>query len=260
MAYTDAHLSRFLRKCRAANRGKEPAPIGASEPNLKCTPKTLSAEQMERVDAVIQQQRIECEKGGWRASAKWLEENCEECREPKAAPMPRNEMASSDICPNSEVANEPQPLANAPESPQSAPTALPAPLPMEPLPSSFWWALLFGNPDSSVSSSDATRALQLVSAKFGVPIADGETIETVRAGQLRKLLRGRFGLAAEQTMSALWRSAPASPGTPQPDIGQSQLPAGALPVSHSQPQWIAELNEPGGSERQWLMDNGFWCG
>ena len=147
----------------------------------------------------------------------------------------------------------------APESPQSAPAALSAPSPI-PLASAFWQSLLFGNPDSLVSSSDATRALQLVSDKLGFPIADGETIDTERAGQLRKLLRGRFGLAAEQTMSALWRSAPASPGAPQPDIGQTQLPAGALPASRSQPQWIAELNEPGGSERAWLIENGLWCG
>src|SRR6516165_3465691 len=107
----------------------------------------------------------------------------------------------------------------APESPQSAPAALSAPSPI-PLASAFWQSLLFGNPDSLVSSSDATRALQLVSDKLGFPIADGETIDTERAGQLRKLLRGRFGLAAEQTMSALWRSATASPGAPQLDIGQ----------------------------------------
>ena len=147
----------------------------------------------------------------------------------------------------------------APESPQSAPAALSAPSPI-PLASAFWQSLLFGNPDSLVSSSDATRALQLVSDKLGVPIADGETIDTVRAGQLRKLLRGRFGLAAEQTMSALWRSAPASPGTPQPDIGQSQLPAGPLPTGRNEPRWIEGLNEPGGSERAWLNENGLWCG
>jgi hypothetical protein len=147
----------------------------------------------------------------------------------------------------------------APESPQSAPAALSAPSPI-PLASAFWQSLLFGNPDSLVSSSDATRALQLVSDKLGFPIADGETIDTERAGQLRKLLRGRFGLAAEQTMSALWRSAPASPGAPQPDIGQSQLPAGPLPTGRNEPRWIEGLNEPGGSERAWLNENGLWCG
>ena len=189
-------------------------------------------------------------KGSWRDDARILEELYPEDFGP-----PRNQP--------SEIEGpraEPQTLANAPESPQSAPAALPAPPPIEPLPSSFWWALLFGNPDSPVSSSDATRALQLVSDKLGVPIADGETIDTVRAGQLRKLLRGRFGLAAEQTMSALWRSAPASPGAPQLDIGQGQLAAGPLPAGRNQPRWIRELDEPGGAEREWLMENGLWCG
>jgi NAD(P)-dependent dehydrogenase (short-subunit alcohol dehydrogenase family) len=45
---------------------------------------------------------------------------------------------------------------------------------------------------------------------------------------------------------------------PQPDIGQSQLPAGLVPVGPNQPRLIRELNEPEGSERQWLMDNGLW--
>jgi hypothetical protein len=188
-------------------------------------------------------------KDSWREDAQILEELCPEDFGP-----PRNQP--------SEIEGpraEPQLLANAPESPQSTSAVLPAPSPI-PLASTFWQSLLFGNPDSLVPSSNATRALQLISDKLGVPIADGETIDTVRAGQLRKLLHGRFGLAAEQTMSALWRSAPASPGAPQPDIGQTQLPAGALPASRSQPQWIAELNEPGGSERAWLIENGLWCG
>jgi hypothetical protein len=190
-------------------------------------------------------------KGSWREDAKWLEQNFpEEYREPRT----------------SEIANqtptvEPQPLTNAPESPQSASAALPA-LPSIPcLQSPFWWALLFGNPDSPVPSSDATRALQLVSDKLGVLIADGETIDTVRAGQLRKSLRERFGhVEAEQAMAVLWRSAPATDGAPQPSEDQSQLPPGRLPLGRSQPRWIAELNEPGGVERQRLMENGLWCG
>lgn len=75
MVYTDAQLSSFLRKCRAANREKEKATSGTSEPNLKCTPKTVSTEQMEHFEQVIKQQRIEYEKEDWRGSAKWLEEN-----------------------------------------------------------------------------------------------------------------------------------------------------------------------------------------
>jgi hypothetical protein len=268
MAYTDAQLAGFLRRCRAANRERETAPIEASEANLKCTPKTVSAEQMERLDAAIKQQQIECKKGGWRGAAKWLEENFpEDFKEPIAAPLaqPSCGTGSSISCPNSEPLNqtptvERQPLPNTSESPQSVPAALPAPSPIPPLSNAFWQALLFGNPDSLVSSSDATRAIALVSNKLGVRVADGETVSPMRAGQLRRLFRDRFGPAdAEQTTAALWRSAPASPGAPQPS-DQSQLPPGPLPIRRSQPRWIRELNEAGGAEREWLTENRLWCG
>jgi len=82
------------------------------------------------------------------------------------------------------------------------------------LPSSFWWSLLFGNPDCLISSSNATQALYLVSEKLAIPIGEGETIDALRAGQLRKMLRKRFGPAdAEQTTAALWRSAPSKRGS-----------------------------------------------
>ena len=106
------------------------------------------------------------------------------------------------------------PLTIAPGSPQSAREALPVPSPIEPLPSSFWWSLLFGNPDCLISSSNATQALYLVSEKLAIPIGEGETIDALRAGQLRKMLRKRFGPAdAEQTTAALWRSAPSKRGS-----------------------------------------------
>jgi hypothetical protein len=41
----------------------------------KDNPKTVNPQQMARLDAAIKQQRIERQKGGWRASARWLEEN-----------------------------------------------------------------------------------------------------------------------------------------------------------------------------------------
>jgi len=187
------------------------------EPSIGKAPKTVSAEQMEQFEQAIRQQRIECEKGGWRADAKWLEKNFpQDFGEAKAAPRAElsYETRSSIHCSNSEPVNEtptvePQPLANVPESPQTACEALPAAPSPIPLASEFWQSLLFGSPDSLVPSPDATRALQLVSDKLGVPIAEGETIGTMRAGQLRKLLRDRFGPAdAEQTTAALWRSAP----------------------------------------------------
>jgi hypothetical protein len=122
------------------------------------------------------------------------------------------------------------------------------------LASAFWQSLLFGNPESLVSSSDATRALQLVLDKLGVPIADDETISTLRAGQLRKLLRERFGSAiAAQTMVALWRAAAASLGVP--NIDQSQLTQ--RPLSDSRPpRWVESLHDPSRIEREWQEDLG----
>jgi hypothetical protein len=106
----------------------------------KDKPKTVSRQQMTRLDAAIKQQRIERERGGCRSAAKWLEKNFpHDFGEAKAPPRaePSCETRSSINCPNSEPVNEPatvetQPLANAPESPQSAPAALPAlsPIPL----------------------------------------------------------------------------------------------------------------------------------
>jgi hypothetical protein len=99
--------------------------------------------------------RASSTKGGWRASAKWLEENFPEDY-PKAAPRaehaPLIETCSSDICPNSDPVMESQGLPNAPESPQSVPAALPAPLPIPPeLPGSWWQALLYGSCEAMLS-------------------------------------------------------------------------------------------------------------
>jgi hypothetical protein len=279
MAYTDTQLADFLSKCRAANCEKDEAAPGASQPNLKCTPKTLSAEQMEHIEEVIRQQRIECEKGSWRASAKWLEENCEEFREPPNGKVSTatNGTGSSTNCPNSvasegklnnlinlkptnELTIESQCLRSAPESPQSAREALPAQSPI-PLASAFWQALLFGNPDSLVPSSDATRALQLVSDKLGVRTVDGETISTMRAGQLRKLLRDRFGPAdAEQTTAALWRAAPASPDAPIPHEDQSHCSSGVKDCPRSMPAWRREFHQEFSNVQRLLESIGGWPG
>jgi hypothetical protein len=95
-------------------------------------------------------------------------------------------------------------------------SARPAPIPsLAPLPSAFWQALLYGNPDNLVGGADATVAWRLVADQLGVSIEENETIPTLRGGELRKLLRNKFGHAqAEQTMAALWRAAPPSPGAP----------------------------------------------
>jgi hypothetical protein len=135
------------------------------------------------------------------------------------------------------------------------------PPPIPTLQSGFWQTLLYGSPDALVGSSDATNALRLVAKGIGFAIEAGETIPAIRAGQLRKLLRERFDPArAEQAMAALWRAALASPGAPQPSEDQGQLLAESLSVGRNQPQWIRELNEPGGAQREWLIENGLWCG
>jgi hypothetical protein len=266
MAYTDAQLAGFLRKCRAANRERETAPIEFSGPNLKCTPKTLSAEQMEHFEQVIRQQRIEREKGGWRGAAKCLEENFpEDFREPIAVlgAQPSCETGSPTNSPNSEPANEPptgklQPFANAPESPESALAALSAPSPI-PLASAFWQSLLFGNPDALVSSSDATRAIALVSDKLGVVLIV-ETIERMRAGQLRKMLGERFGPNVWDVMNRLWRAAPASPDAPIPHEDQSHCSPGVRDCPRSMPAWRREFHQEVSNEQRMLEGIGGWPG
>jgi hypothetical protein len=152
---------------------------------------------------------------------------------------------------------EPQPPPNAPESSQSAREALPAWPPIAPLLSLFWQSVLFGSPDGLVSGSNATQALRLVSEKLAIPRVEAETIDPLRAGQLRKLFRDRFGYeSAEQAMITLWRSAPVSPGAPTPNEDMSQLSPGPRGDSRNQPRWIGDLHDPNRVEREWLSDNG----
>jgi len=101
--------------------------------------------------------------------------------------------------------------------------------------------------------------MSLVAGELGKDLGVIEFTESIRVNTLRQVLSERFGAGAWPAMNKLWRSAPASPGAPQPS-DQSQLPPGPLPVGRSQPRWAAELNEPGGAEREWLTENGLWCG
>ena len=219
--------------------------------------KTVSLQQMARLDAVIKQQRIECEKGGWRADAKWLEKNFpQDFGEAKAAPRvePSYQTRSSINCSNSEHANDTPTV----EPPQDAPAALPAPSPI-PLASAFWQALLYGSRDTLVSPRDANTALRLVAFELGKDLDVIEFTESLRVNTLRKMLDG-WGVEVWHVMNRLWRAAPASPGAPMPNVDQSQMAPGSWPVGRDQPRWVVELNEPGIPERDWRIENGLWCG
>src|SRR5262245_51740847 len=98
-------------------RVKSSKASGVFQLDSKC-PKTVNSEQIARVDAAIKQQRIEREKGGWRASAKWLEEHFpEDFAERKVAPASR----PSCVARNSEPVSEATSERIAPESPQGVP-------------------------------------------------------------------------------------------------------------------------------------------
>jgi hypothetical protein len=182
----------------------------------KDQPKTVRLQQMARVEQAIRQQRIKYQKEGWRASAKWLEQNCEEYQGNGEVSTATNGTGSSFKCLNSEPSTvEPQPLANAPESPQSAPAALPSLLPI-PLASAFWQALLYGSRDALVSPSDANTALRLVASELSTDLDVIESTESIRVNTLREVLDAWFGAGAWPAMNKLWRSALASPGAPQP--------------------------------------------
>ena len=168
---------KYLERVRRLSQGKD-------------KPKTVSLQQIARLDAAIKQQRTGCEKGGWRASAKWLEENF-----PEDFPNPEPV--------NEPTAGEPQPLANAPESPQSAREALGAPLPV-PLPSTFWQALLYGSPDALVSPRDANTALRLVAHELGKDSDGVQFSDNVRVNTLRKMFDQQFGAKVWHAMNRLW--------------------------------------------------------
>jgi hypothetical protein len=255
MALNQKYLKRLASRARVSQQSRETPP-----------PKTMSAEQTAlKVEAALHQQRIEQRKEGWRASARWLEKNCEEYRQPHNGEVSNaaNGTRSSINSPNSEPANETsavelQPLASAPESMQSAREVLPVPIPL--LPASWWQGLLYGSREAMLSPGDANNALRLVARELAKDLNVIEFTDSVRVDTLRKVLDQRFGAGAWPAMNELWRSAPASPGASQPSEDQGQLPPGPSAVGRNQPRWIGELNEPGFTERAWMIENGLWGG
>jgi hypothetical protein len=279
MVYSDAELARILAGCRTAKGARQ-----SSDDVIKQrtrSPESCDAAENSRLGPLMPSRRNGSRRNGkngtWRDDARILEELYPEMfAEPKARESSdigtpdreRSQSRSGAVTASSESVSptsstsvaEPQSLANAPESVQSASAVPSAPSPIPPLPSAFWQGVLYGNPDDLLPGADATNALRLVADKLGVAIAPNETIATLRAGALRKLLRERFGPSeAEQTMAALWRSAPSTPGAPQPaDSSTKQLPIAPARA----PAWVEELNQPSdsGPSCDWLIDNGLWCG
>jgi hypothetical protein len=144
---------------------------------------------------------------------------------------------------------------------RSAPDTLPVPPPIPPLPAAFWQGVLFGSPDAMLPSTDATQAARLVAQMLGSATELPEFVESIRAGQLRKLLRERFDPArAEQAMAALWRSAPSSPGTPEPNGDQTNCSPGVRDCPRSMPAWRREFYSEVSNEQRLLEGSGGWCG
>ena len=274
MIYTDAELASFLSKCRAANCKNEG---GTAKPDLHSGVYTEKEADPEELEELVREARAAGHTGplilgpsrsslkhSWRDDARWLEENV-----PEEFGPPRNQPSSAlcverSLCSgrlDSASREETQCPPLAPESLQDAPEMLPAPPPTPLLESGFWQRILFGNPDSFVPGSEATRALQLVSDKLGIGRVEDQTIETLRAAQLRKLLHSRFGPSqAERIMLELWSAAPVDPRAPQPGDDQSHCTPGVWECSRSMPAWRRELNDPVDGEMQWQIENGCWCG
>jgi hypothetical protein len=234
--------------------------LGRRHSQGKDKPKTVSTEQMARVEQAIQEQRCKYQKEDWLASAKWLEENFpQDYAAPKttAASRPSPETRSSGSL---EARLESQPLANAPESPQSAREVLPAPLPI-PLPSAFWQALLYGSSDALVSPVDANIALRLVAHELPLEASmSGELSESVRVSAFRKMLAERFGAKVWDVMNKLWRDAPTTPGAPVPNEDQGHCTPGLRECPRTMPSWRREFHQEVSGEQRLLEELGGWCG
>jgi hypothetical protein len=93
-----------------------------------------------------------------------------------------------------------------------------------------------------------------------IPVVEGEAINPLRAGQLRKLLYDKFGPSeAERAMLESWCQAPLTPGAPLPNEDQSSLTPGPWPLGRSQPHWAQSLHDHDRLEREWQADLGICC-
>jgi hypothetical protein len=239
-----------------------------------CATVTEMREARKRLRELLEQRALS--KGGWREDARILAEHfSEDFGEPHDLPVPsvlptppnaaNAVFAAEPASGNPTLPTEQEPATIAPGPSQNAcnvPPALSPVLALAPLPAAFWRSVLYGSPDALLATVDATQATRLVAQTLGVPsVALSEFTGSLRAGQLRKSLRERFGqVEAEQAMNKLWRAAPLTDGCPSPNLEAPSLSPGPLLAGRNQPRWIAELNEPGGAQRAWLIENGLWCG
>jgi hypothetical protein len=102
--------------------------------------------------------------------------------------------------------------------------------------------------------------LHLISDKLALPIIQGETLGVLRAGELRKTLRSRFGAREAERANELWRSAPASPGAPMPNIDQGRCTSGVWECPRSIPASRRDFPQEKSTEQQLLGPIGGWCG
>jgi hypothetical protein len=102
--------------------------------------------------------------------------------------------------------------------------------------------------------------MSLVAGELGKDLDVIEFTESIPVNALRKVLDARFGAGAWPAMNKLWRSAPASPGAPQPNEDQSRLTPGVRDCPRSMPAWRREFHQEFSHEQRLLESMGGCCG
>ena len=218
-------------------------------------------------------------RSGWRADAKWLEENCPEEfgeHEKQAMPSSNNKPGRCGETYSAEISrSERSSLAASHEAckplcPQDVETEArlsleSKPTPSEPvkLPPAQWFDRFIGYGANSrvVALADAIACVRLVITELQGPLAAAEAQvrlegETVPVPALyAECARLTGNAACWGVVQALQLRARTQEGISSP----SPLLATPMPEA-AQPRWMQELNEPGGTERDWMIENGLWCG
>jgi hypothetical protein len=237
-------------------------------------------------------------KHSWRGDAKWLEEHYpEEFGPPQNAQTPGSSRELSANAAN--AASEPvlamgqhptskvrapnsmpvsEPTANLstvevtaelkPDGKPIVPAVLPATrIPATPesarLPPATWFDRFigFGANSRVVALADAIACVRLVVVELQGPEA-AQAVQ-VRLDSFPVTVNALYAEIARLTgnpagwgvVQAVQIKARAQQGVRAPSFKL----ADPIDVA-GQPRWVAQLNEPGGAERDWLVDNGLWCG